>query len=48
MPTVVRDSAYPEDHADEDGNDDIASACQIGIIVMYMYVNNFTSEQVLK
>ena len=30
MPTVVRASAYPEDHAKEGGNDDVASACQVG------------------
>ena len=29
-PTVVRASAYPEDHTEEDGNDDVASACQVG------------------
>ena len=29
-PTVVRASAYPEDHAEEDGNEDVASACQVG------------------
>ena len=30
MLTVVRASTYPEDHAEEDGDDNVASACQIG------------------
>ena len=30
VPTVVRASAYPEDHAEEDRDDNVASACQIG------------------